>query len=59
MSNAPKTQNDATWEHLFTKYDILNRIASHGRFEVSALQIKEFREPRLMAKFDPAIDLTP
>lgn len=57
MSNPPKTQNDTAWEHLFDRYDILNRITAHGRFKISASQIKEFREPRLMAKFDHIINL--
>ncbi|GHS96501.1 hypothetical protein AGMMS50276_15000 [Synergistales bacterium] len=57
MSRAPKSLNDAAWEQLFTKYDILNQIDANGRFEISATQIKEFREPRLMAKFDHAINL--
>ena len=34
------------------KFDILNEIEKNGRFEISASQIKEFREPRLMVKFD-------
>jgi hypothetical protein len=57
MNNAPKSLNDTAWEQLFIKYDILNRIDTHGRFEISAAQIKEFREPRLMAKFDHTINL--
>jgi len=57
MSNQPKSLNDTAWEQLFVKYDILNRIEERGRFEISAAQIKEFREPRLMAKFDHAINL--
>ena len=57
MSNPPKSLNDTAWELLFTKYDILNRVDAQGLFEISAAQIKEFREPRLMAKFDHAINL--
>ena len=57
MSKMPKSLNDIAWEQLFTKYDILKCIDNHGRFEISAAQIKEFREPRLMAKFDHAINL--
>lgn len=53
MSNAPKSLNDEAWEKLFSKYDILNQIDDAGQFVISATQIKEFREPRLMAKFDP------
>ena len=57
MSSSPKSLNDTAWEKLFVKYDILNRIDAQGRFEISATQIKEFREPRLMAKFDHTINL--
>lgn len=49
--------NDAAWEKLFAKYAILDKIESSGRFNISAAQIKEFREPRLMAKFDHTINL--
>lgn len=57
MSSSPKSLNDVAWEQLFKKYDILNNIEANGRFEISATQIKEFREPRLMAKFDHTINL--
>jgi len=57
MSSSPKSLNDMAWEKLFDKYNILEKICLQGRFEISATQIKEFREPRLMAKFDHAINL--
>lgn len=57
MDNRPKTQNDVAWETLFSKHDILNQIDMHGQFMISASQIKEYREPRLMAKFDHNINL--
>lgn len=57
MNNRPKTQNDFAWEALFDRYDILNQIDSNGQFIISASQIKEYREPRLMAKFDHGINL--
>lgn len=57
MSSMPKSLNDDAWEKLFSKYDILNRIDAAGQFVISATQIKEFREPRLMAKFDHTINL--
>ncbi len=50
-------QNDIAWENLFDKYNILNEIKKHGEFIISAKQIKEFREPRLMTKFDHKINL--
>ncbi|MDR1766250.1 MAG: hypothetical protein LBR77_09250 [Lachnospiraceae bacterium] len=57
MGDSSKNRNDEAWEKLFEKYDIAERIAAHGRFEISASQIKEFREPRLMAKFDHTVNL--
>jgi len=57
MSSSPESLNNIAWEQLFLKYDILSQIGIKGRFEISAVQIKEFREPRLMAKFDHRINL--
>ena len=57
MNSRPKTQNDVAWEALFDRYDILNQIDSNGQFIISASQMKEYREPRLMAKFDHGINL--
>jgi hypothetical protein len=57
MSNSLKSFNDVVWERLFCQYDILNQIDANGRFEIFARQIKEYREPRLMTKFDHAINL--
>lgn len=57
MSSKPKGKNDDAWEKLFLKYDILNQIDSQGQFFISADQIREYREPRLMAKFDHHINL--
>jgi hypothetical protein len=47
-----KTKNELAWEKIFNKYQILNRIHNNGHFEISANQINEFRESRLMTKFD-------
>jgi len=49
--------NDVAWEKLFDKYDILRHINNNGFFNISAVQIKEFREPRLMSKFDHTVNL--
>lgn len=54
---ASKGLNDQAWESLFNKYDILNQIDIKGSYKISAEQIKEFREPRLMAKFDHTVNL--
>lgn len=48
---------DASWEKLFDKYHILSEIEQKGQFTISARQIKEVREPRLMTKFDHRINL--
>lgn len=57
MSKQNPRLNDSAWEQLFSKYHILDEIAAHGLYQISADQIKEFREPRLMAKFDHRINL--
>lgn len=49
--------NDTAWEFLFKKYNILAEIEKHGSFKISAEQIKEIREPRLMTKFDHRVNL--
>ena len=49
--------NDAAWENLFEKYHILSELEQNGHFIISAGQIKEFREPRLMTKFDHKVNL--
>jgi len=40
------------WETIFKKYDILDKIKKTGFFEITADEIKEYKEPRLMTKFD-------
>lgn len=50
-------RNDDAWEKLFDKYQILDCVLRHGVFSISANQIKEFREPRLMTKFDHRVNL--
>lgn len=49
--------NDTAWERLFDKYCILDEVKRNGQFLISAGQIKEFREPRLMTKFDHRVNL--
>ncbi len=52
-----KGKNDIAWEQIFAKYNIIDLINKDGCFTITADQIKEFREPRLMTKFDSKIDL--
>ena len=40
------------WQKLIDKYDILNKVKKDGIFHIKASEIKEFKEPRLMAKWD-------
>lgn len=43
---------DDGWKQLFEKYNIAEAIHKEGLFVISADQIREVREPRLMTKFD-------
>lgn len=52
-----KSYLDQTWESLFKKYNILDELKTKGFFVIKAEQIKEFREPRLVTKFDHSINL--
>lgn len=45
-------KNDTAWNKLFEKYNILSNIDKNGFYEISAAAIREYREPRLMCKFD-------
>jgi hypothetical protein len=47
-----KSKNDIAWEKLFEKYQILDKVVSEAYFEIHSAQINEFRESRLMTKFD-------
>lgn len=53
------SKNNAAWLQLFDKYHILQRIEEDGFFHISAKQINEFREARLMTKFDQRSNLPP
>ena len=47
-----ETKNDIAWNKLFLKYKISEEVLKNGSFEINASQINEFREARLMTKFD-------
>ena len=49
--------NNEAWKELFREYDILRQIEHYGQFRISANQIRSYREPRLMTKFDHRINL--
>lgn len=58
MSNKSITANDA-WIMLIEKYDIVNKVINDGLFHIKASEIKVFKEPRLMAKWDCIAALPP
>lgn len=45
------TVNEA-WRKLLEKYNILHKIEVNGSYIIAAKDIKEFKEPRLMTKWD-------
>ncbi len=51
------TTNKEAWQLLFDKYHILEEINQNGHFKITAKQINEFREARLMTKFDNSANL--
>lgn len=51
------TKNEAAWNALFARYGLLEEIDRTGKAAMAAEQIREYREPRLMAKFDHRINL--
>lgn len=48
---------EEAWNLILDKYDIVNEIKKNGVFHIKASQIKEFREPRLMSKWDSSEQL--
>ena len=51
------TTNKEAWQLLFNKYNILEQINQNGFFKITAKQINEYREARLMTKFDNSANL--
>ena len=49
--------NKEAWDILFNKYNIINEINDKGLFKITAKQINEYREARLMTKFDNSANL--
>ena len=47
-----KSKNDIAWEKIFDKYKIINKVLNDGHTTISSTHINEFREARLMTKFD-------
>jgi len=48
---------EEAWEKLLEKYNIVEEIKRYGVFHIKASQIKEFKEPRLMSKWDSSEQL--
>jgi len=46
------SKNESAWLEIFERYNIVQQVNRNGLFVITANQIKEFREPRLMTKFD-------
>lgn len=47
-----KSKNDLAWEKIFQKYQILEKVRDNGHTLITSTNINEFREARLMTKFD-------
>ncbi|MFY7805902.1 MAG: type II restriction enzyme [Limnoraphis robusta] len=45
-------KNDIEWKKIFEQYQVLEKISEWGSFEIDAGTINQFRESRLMVKFD-------
>lgn len=47
-----KSKNDLAWEKIFQKFHILEKVIDNGHALINSANINEFREARLMTKFD-------
>lgn len=47
-----KSKNDLAWGQIFEKYCILDKVKKHGYVLINSSDINQFREARLMTKFD-------
>ena len=52
MGNKNELTSNQAWQALIKKYNILEKIKNNGHFIIKSSDIKKFREPRLMAKWD-------
>lgn len=57
MEKKNKLSANEAWKLLIEKYDILAKVKKDGFFTIKASSIKEFNEPRLMAKWDSSDSL--
>ena len=49
--------NQEAWEKIFEKYKIVEKISDQGYFIITSKQINDYREARLMTKFDNSATL--
>jgi hypothetical protein len=47
-----KSKNDLAWERIFEKFQITKKLQSSDQLLISSNEINDFREARLMTKFD-------
>ena len=47
-----ESKNDLAWEKIFEKHLILDKLKNSDYFLISSSDVNEFREARLMTKFD-------
>jgi len=52
-----KLSVETAWLKILEKYNIIEEVEKNGLFYIKASQIKEFKEPRLMSKWDSSEQL--
>lgn len=57
MSSTKKKTVSDYWDDIFNKYNFEALLQDHDTLKITAEQIKEFKEPRLMTKFDTSESL--
>lgn len=57
MTKPSKLNIEQSWKLLFEKYNIPHHVQQDGLFIITASQINEYKEARLMAKFDQSAQL--
>lgn len=49
---AGQTENDKAWSKAFDAFDVVNTVQKHGFIDLTANELRQFREPRHMGKID-------
>ena len=52
--DSKKITIEEAWRALLNKYNIIQEVRQNGLFYITASQINEYKEARLMAKWDSA-----